>query len=199
MNHYAFPLNTSPHEQSFAFWENGYSHDELKRVVALGESLPKEEAKTGGPTNADGTSPDTRACTLSWINANDDTRWLFDKIGGQVRELNDKYFSFDLWGFESLQYTVYNGNPRQEFYDWHIDTMGKGNTVQRKLSLVLQLDEAQDYEGGELWLHGKTKMCVPKQRGLLYVFPSYTLHRVTPVTSGLRRTIVGWTLGPEFR
>lgn len=194
MSHYAFPLNTSPHKQEFAYWRDGFTNEELKRVIALGESFPKEEAEVGS-----GKDPDYRACTISWIPANDDTRWLFEKVGCIVRELNRDYFMFDLWGFSDFQYTIYNGNPRREFYDWHIDTMGAGNHQQRKLSLVLQLDEPMDYEGGELWLHGKTKMCVPKEKGHMICFPSYTLHRVTPVTSGLRRSLVAWVLGPEFR
>lgn len=199
MNHYAFPLNTTQHEQGLAWWENSFCHDDLKRIVELGDSLPDGPAHVGGQTSADGTSPDTRTCRVAWIEASPAAGWLFEGLGNYVRELNRDYFGFDLWGLQSLQYTIYDGTERGAFYDWHIDTMGKGNQGQRKLSFVLQLSEPQDYEGGELWLHGKYEVCVPKRRGLLYAFPSYTLHRVTPVTKGVRKTLVGWIVGPQFR
>jgi PKHD-type hydroxylase len=35
-------------------------------------------------------------------------------------------------------------------------------------------------------------------RGEIVIFPSFILHRVTPVTKGKRRVIVGWALGPNF-
>jgi PKHD-type hydroxylase len=199
LGQFAFPLNATSHEQSVAWWDNAFDHDDLKRIVALGDSLPAEAAQVGGPTSKNGTSPDTRACKVAWINANPDSGWLFERLGNMARELNSRYFGFDLWGLESLQYTIYDGAVHGEFYDWHIDTMGKGNQGQRKLSFVVQLSEAQDYEGGELWVHGKAELCVPKCRGLLYAFPSYTLHRVTPVTAGVRKTLVGWIVGPQFR
>jgi PKHD-type hydroxylase len=199
MSAHAFPLNTSIHDQGSSWWHGGFPHDDIKRIIAIGDALPKLSAKVGDGTEADGTSPDTRACTIAWIEPKPDTQWLFEKLGGIVRQLNAEQFGFDLWGFENLQYTVYNGAARPEFYDWHIDTMSKGWHQQRKLSMVLQLDDPQDYEGGELWLHGKYEICVPKEKGRVEIFPSYTLHRVTPVTKGLRRSLVGWVVGPEFR
>ena len=36
-------------------------------------------------------------------------------------------------------------------------------------------------------------------RGSICVFPSYTWHRVSPVTKGKRLSLVQWNLGPEWR
>ena len=38
----------------------------------------------------------------------------------------------------------------------------------------------------------------PKKRGQMVIFPSETIHRVTPVTKGIRKSIVGWVIGPPF-
>ena len=38
-----------------------------------------------------------------------------------------------------------------------------------------------------------------KARGTLVAFPSYVMHRVTPVTSGTRKSLVAWVAGPKFR
>jgi predicted 2-oxoglutarate/Fe(II)-dependent dioxygenase YbiX len=40
---------------------------------------------------------------------------------------------------------------------------------------------------------------ITKQKGLVAAFPSYVLHRVTPVTRGVRKTIVVWLTGPRFK
>jgi PKHD-type hydroxylase len=83
-------------------------------------------------------------------------------------------------------------------YDWHVD---QGATERRrKLSLVLQLSPPSDYEGCELQIRSSNKIeTVPRGRGELIAFPSYALHRVTPITAGIRRSLVIWCSGPRFR
>lgn len=108
------------------------------------------------------------------------------------------FFDFDLYGFvEDFQYIVYNSD--NSHYDWHMDK-GTLTSPPRKLSLVLQLTDPSEYEGGDLELNYcsqpvKTK----KERGLVYAFPSWVVHRVTPVTKGVRKTLVVWIAGPKFR
>ena len=106
-------------------------------------------------------------------------------------------WDFDIWGYhDSLQYTVYNGDGGH--YDWHAD-LGPGLS-NRKLSVVLQLSEGTDYDGGELQINpGGSILSVPKQLGLLCFFPSFLLHRVTPVTSGKRISLVTWLCGANLR
>ena len=93
----------------------------------------------------------------------------------------------------NLQYTEYD-SKKEGHYDWHID-IGEGEYAGRKLSVVLLLND--DYEGGELEIWEKG--FVPKGKGNLFVFPSYLLHRVTPVTEGIRKSLVLWTSGPTFK
>jgi predicted 2-oxoglutarate/Fe(II)-dependent dioxygenase YbiX len=33
----------------------------------------------------------------------------------------------------------------------------------------------------------------------LIAFPANVLHQVTPIRKGIRRTLVAWAVGPEFR
>jgi PKHD-type hydroxylase len=70
----------------------------------------------------------------------------------------------------------------------------------RKLSLVLQLSDPSEYEGGELQtMSGPNHCAVDRQKGLIAAFPSYMLHRVTPVTKGTRYSLVVWICGPSFK
>ena len=71
----------------------------------------------------------------------------------------------------------------------------------RKLSFSLQLSDPDQYTGGELEFldnSGKT-MFAPKQRGTMVVFDSRLKHRVRRVKSGLRKSIVGWVVGPRWK
>ena len=70
----------------------------------------------------------------------------------------------------------------------------------RKLSVVVQLSDPEEYEGGELKLHTSyDPIIIKKERGMIVSFPSYTLHEVAPVTKGERYSLVAWVHGPAFR
>jgi PKHD-type hydroxylase len=115
-----------------------------------------------------------------------------------TRQLNGQFFDFDLYGFvEDFQYTVYEeGN---DHYTWHMDK-GKNSTSPRKLSLVLQLSDPSEYDGGDLEIFtGVNTTTLEKKKGIIHAFPSFVMHRVTPVTRGVRRTLVIWVSGPKFK
>jgi PKHD-type hydroxylase len=72
--------------------------------------------------------------------------------------------------------------------------------VSRKLSIVVQLTDPKDYKGGELQLfEGGDPIVITKQQGMVTLFPSYMLHQVTPVTKGMRHTLVAWIGGKNFK
>jgi PKHD-type hydroxylase len=75
-----------------------------------------------------------------------------------------------------------------------------GREAPRKLSLTIQLTDALRYEGCELQFNvGREILSTPKGRGVVVAFPSYMIHRVTPIISGVRKAIVVWVTGPEFK
>ena len=118
-----------------------------------------------------------------------------------VSSLNAQFFGFDLLGFgEHIQLTNYDGSE-QGMYGWHVDMGPHTNAPCRKLSIVVQLSDPVDYEGGVLELQpsGKDVVKMRKQRGLVVAFPSWTLHQVTPVTQGNRQSLVAWISGPPFK
>jgi PKHD-type hydroxylase len=78
--------------------------------------------------------------------------------------------------------------------------IGHGSGSLRKISVVIQLSDPTEYEGGELQvMNGEEpyRVC-NKEKGSLIMFPSFLLHRVTPVTKGCRRSLVLWISGPPF-
>ena len=69
--------------------------------------------------------------------------------------------------------------------------------LSRKVSFSLGISDENDYEGGELLLKkDRNPRPFKLDRGEIIIFPSWMLHKVTPVTKGLRKVIVGWGIGP---
>lgn len=81
-------------------------------------------------------------------------------------------------------------------YGAHVDNpfMGRGeDRIRTDVSFTLFLSDPEHYEGGELVIDqaGATQS-VKGQAGDVFLYPSTSLHAVTPVTSGARRVCVGW-------
>ncbi|NDB80815.1 2OG-Fe(II) oxygenase [archaeon] len=167
----------------------------MEDIKKLGESFPKVLAETGG--GEDSQVSDYRISEISWIEQQPRSNWLYDKIADYAIEANKEMWKFDIWGYhDSLQYTNYYGNGGH--YDWHAD-LGPGIS-NRKLSVVLQLSNPEDYVGGDLQMNiGSQILTVPREYGLLCFFPSFVLHRVTPLTSGHRISLVTWLCGANLR
>tara|TARA_B100000287_G_scaffold416217_1_gene450629 strand:- start:358 stop:978 length:621 start_codon:yes stop_codon:yes gene_type:complete len=155
----------------------------------------------------------------AWIPT---THWIGGFLWHYIQRANRENFLYDLRCIdgESLQFTRYGAG---QFYKWHNDAglasqykpVAVGNRDQglgedyvkervemvRKLSFALQLSDPDDYEGGNVQLMdeaGKSYVA-PRQRGTMMLFDSRTMHRVQKVTKGVRKSIVGWTVGPRWK
>lgn len=123
------------------------------------------------------------------------------KLWNIVNDANRTNFGFDISYLDSVQYTVYHDGG--DHYDWHIDTfLDTPNAFHRKLSVTVQLTNSNEYTGGDFKLRDGTGQELPehvKDKGSVLIFPSFLLHKVTPVTSGTRRTLVAWFEGKRFK
>ncbi|MBV9549781.1 MAG: 2OG-Fe(II) oxygenase [Alphaproteobacteria bacterium] len=177
--------------------ENAFTPAELDVIVAHGEGLGLERSSIAYGDGHVGDNP-MRICRQAWMPRDAASAWIYDRLERVARHLNAQVYHFELSGFSDLfQYSVYHGSEGGHF-GWHIDQVR--GAAHRKLSFSLQLSGPDEYQGGELVIHGGGQPATaPKTRGALVAFPSYTLHRVTPVTAGTRRALVFWTAGPPFR
>lgn len=178
-----------------AWWEGAVSDENLESLRLL--AMKSKEKGVIGDGDGGSVNPEIRKSTVTWLSY-EDARELYRVLGKVVGDLNAEFFRYDLSGFqEKLQLTHYSSEDQGK-YDWHMD---KGYNVSRKLSLVLQLSDPKDYEGGQLEFNfgGKEPLVIAKRKGLINVFPSWAIHRVTPVTSGSRQSLVAWIAGPNFR
>jgi predicted 2-oxoglutarate/Fe(II)-dependent dioxygenase YbiX len=95
------------------------------------------------------------------------------------------------------QYVEYR--PGWGHFDWHNDYSHGIADAPRKLTIIFQLSDPTDYAGGRLQIFGNEIEDLPAERGTVVAFPSFLVHRVTPVTSGIRRALVSWIAGPRLR
>ena len=161
-----------------------------------------------------------RKSDIVWIN----DRWVYKEIHPYIHEANrNAGWNFN-WDYsESCQFTKYGVG---QYYGWHCDSwevpyqrekledgtypMDHGKI--RKLSVTISLNDPSEYVGGNLefdfrnqqdWERNKKKAIKScdeiRPRGSIIVFPSFCWHRVAPVTSGTRYSLVIWNLGYPFR
>jgi PKHD-type hydroxylase len=162
-------------------------------------ALPLSEATIARPDGNQVVDAVFRGARVGWLHPGPGTACIFDRLAEAAERLNAEAYGFDLLGFsEPVQYTVYE-SPSVG-YDWHLDMIESPSSLQRKLSLTVQLSDGSEYEGGDLELRdGAHVVVAPRGEGTVVAFPGWALHRVTPVTRGVRRSLVAWVSGPEFR
>ena len=165
--------------------------------------VAQREPETGG-VEAVGTqrisAPQVRKSDIIWVKAEEKDSILFNEISERIRNINNYHYNFKLDYFSALQYSEYG---IEGHYGWHTDTVFSGEdeskTRQRKLSFTLQLNDPSEYEGGDFeTFYNGAHQKVELQINMAVFFPSYLPHQVTPVTKGVRKSLVGWVYGPLF-
>jgi len=140
-----------------------------------------------------------RNSSVSWVK---DTKTC-QKVFSVMKKQAEGFSSLHLDNIEPLQYSEYGNNQE---YGWHKDVSNTpypdGRT--RKISFSVFLNN--DHEGGEfdLELYGPDASpryieITNKSDTNCIMFHSDMWHRVRPVTSGIKKSIVGWMLGPVIR
>ena len=124
---------------------------------------------------------------------------IYNAVINTALEVNNVHFKYSLNYVEPLQYSVYNSS-NLGCYDVHTDSYLRSTSgFIRKLSFSILLDDPQDFEGGDLLLHTTSEpFKVNMNKGDMFLFPSFIPHSVSPVTQGVRRSLVGWVCGPNF-
>lgn len=141
-----------------------------------------------------------RRAEVSWLDDLPAAAWVMDRMMRLVAAANRDSFGFDLTEFAESPQVARYGAERAGHFDWHSDIGAGALAAKRKLTVVVQLSDPAVYDGGvlDLWPDSQTRQ-VAKGQGLAVVFPSFVLHRVTPVTTGVRWSLTLWSHGPDFR
>jgi PKHD-type hydroxylase len=182
-----------------------YGQQQNKTVALTGsadkDKITKEELKN---------IQKKRKSDIVWMS----DRWIYREIQPYIDQANaSANWNFQWDWSEACQFTEYK---KGQFYDWHCDSHEEPynnpdniniHGKQRKLSMTISLSDPNEYEGGDLEFDfrdtekgSQPRVCEEiRAKGSVIVFPSFVWHRVTPVTKGIRHSLVCWNLGYPFK
>ena len=188
-----FPVKEDINQTNYYWFENGFTTQEIDTIV--NGSLDYEFQKA--IIMDEGNTDKFRKSNIKWLPFDDTWSWVIDRIMNQITEANLQW-KFDLKSvIDNIQYTEYEGNGGH--YDWHMD-IGPDSISHRKISVTIQLSSPSEYDGGKLQIKtGVGDIECPQGKGTVVVFPSFLLHRVTPLTSGNRKSLVLWVGGEHYK
>ena len=177
---------------------NIFSDVEIETIKKNGNNLTTNQATTFGGHSNDS----VRRGSVAWLPRTDvSNQWIYSRLLEVIKTANNELWGFDVIGFwEDCQYTTYNGDKEGgDHYGYHLDIDGEAG-AQRKISIVLQLTDPSEYEGGELEiLTNENPYWAAKEKGSCLLFPSFCLHKVHPVTKGRRNSLVLWASGIPYK
>jgi len=189
---------------SHVWWDDAFTEEQLKQIEEICDKEPLTDAVTVGDDEG---LKDVRNSKVKFFDRNQENSFIFEKLNFVAQSLNNQFYGFNLNGYRSFQYTVYDGNEKGH-YTWHTDIILDNYSEKlveddtRKLTLILLLsDPVVDFTGGQLQLNMGTEekaKNIEVHRGRIVAFPSWMIHRVNPVLSGIRKSIVVWVQGPKF-
>ena len=173
---------------------NVLGNGEIANILSYTETQEVRDGRLGnGKVN-----PDIRRSKILFLPIDEHTKWLYNKIGKLISDVNQSAFNFAIDALQPIQYTEYHAEDSGTYHD-HLDWAPNVITP-RKLSLCLQLTNGADYDGGDLLIKTSTNpITASRTKGDALIFPSFLLHGVTPVTRGIRKSLVVWVEGPEWK
>lgn len=147
--------------------------------------------------NVSGYNKDFRYSTQTNVSPNNP---VIEKVRQVSRYANENYFKINITSYSQENHFVkYDVDGKFEAHTdiiWRADVANLDTKPVRKLSCITLLND--DFTGGKLalWYTGK-RYSFTFNKGDVILFPSYVQHKVDPVESGVRYSLVSWSYG-EF-
>ena len=132
----------------------------------------------------------------------EDNPTLFQAVYRIGKLCNDKHYGFTLKpcpeGIPEIFINKYSFTDKHVgLFGRHVD-WGPQKPSRRKLTVTLQLSPSANYQGGDLiYYTGPESAECKREQSSATVFPSWTLHEVTPLTAGERWSLVAFLEGPR--
>lgn len=178
--------------QCWQLWEGALPKEKCEELIAICKSRELVDATIFAGKDYE-TVRDVRETQVAFIN----DQQIKGIMMHYFNEANRNAFGIDIDYLPDSQYGEYSEGS---FYNWHHDINWQADTpYDRKLSIVIQLSDPDDYDGGEFEFKNIVKPENFYKQGSVLVFPSYLVHRVTEITRGQRKSLVNWIEGPRWR
>ena len=194
---YNFPLLPEADRSKPGLLTSVFTTKQCERFIELCDTI---ESQKGTITTQNSVDDSYRSSTVRWLPYPQvDSRFqeIYDKVQEVAIHINNTFLKFDIMGLgENIQYGVYEEN---DHYNWHMD-VGPWQQSVRKFSLSILLNHPSEFEGGDLMFKlGRGEDKLNLRLGDCCYFPSYFLHKVTPITKGVRKSLVVWITGPPYK
>tara|TARA_Y100000022_G_C13230889_1_gene367284 strand:+ start:83 stop:676 length:594 start_codon:yes stop_codon:yes gene_type:complete len=177
--------------QNWQLFTKNLADDTIEKIITTAGETQKASTFNDGDENV-------RTSRISWMSQH---YWIRSLLFNYVDFANQNAFFTHIYNRADVQFTEYHAKDGGH-YDWHHDIdWNNSDGFDRKLSVTVQLSDPSEYEGGD-FLFDETESPKPelaKPKGTVLVFPSYLRHTVTPVTKGVRRSLVAWFVGPQWK
>lgn len=176
-----------------------FSPTECAELIALAHTVSAAQALVGHGAN--NVVHNMRRSTIRWLNAAmPEMAVVKARVDRCLLKANAQHWGLNAHGYSDFQFTEYAA-ANAGHYDFHRDdcpepSPERWTAFDRVLSCVVQLSSPVSYTGGKLEFEtGPVTDFEPQ--GSVIVFPSWHRHRVTPVESGCRYSLVTWSMGPR--
>ena len=191
---------TEPRWKSFCVQTTNpmFSPKQCQMIIEAGRAQPRQNASVGQAQKEGGIiDTKTRTSHISWIPFSKMPE-MYKDIEKIMKATNNNHFGFD--GMQITEMAQYTEYPSGGFYDWHMDSNinFEDEPPVRKISMTCLLSHESEFEGGELQLE-KEEHKIKLVQGQAVFFASFLLHKVAPVTKGVRKSLVMWFGGSPLR
>ena len=185
-------------KELYWYFDKALDKKTCEKIIKLGKSKKSTKGVVGG-----GEGKKSSKKNLKLRNSGVHffrEQWLWDIITNFVNTANTNAgWNFHLTKIEPVQFTSYK---KTNHYGWHQDCWPTADEegMNRKLSCIIQLTDPKRYEGGDFELNqAGLESTDIRTKGTVLIFPSFLLHRVKPVSKGVRKTLVAWFEGKAFK
>ena len=184
----------------YFYFNNIFTPDRCQYLIDMAIKKGFNKGSVGKTRRVDTRVRSSKVCFLN-------NQYLFDIINTYLPTANkDALWNYHHERIEDLQLTRYE---KGDHYSWHVDsTLNPYSNPKkpnfygkvRKISLIIPLSDPQTYKGGnfQFWFGKTTTIKAGRKQGSFLFFPSYLYHRVTPITEGIRYSLVAWICGNPF-
>lgn len=184
----------------WCYFKSYFDKNTCEEILKISQTIKWEKGKTGlhGGGNDGG-----RRSEVKFLQNDNNFSFLFDTLWKTALRANKDFFNFHISKLDFIQLAEYCSSNLGEYSNHH-DVFWITNEpyFHRKLSCIVQLTDPSEYEGGDLELLDINTFPNPNEirlQGTVIFFPSFTYHRATKVTKGVRHSLAAWFEGPKWR
>lgn len=183
--------------ESCWFIKNALSKQEVIDLNNLIENNYEciEPLETGARTDEGNIKKNFQPKGISWGKVKSNLEDTVDKI----YSINQQVIGCDLFEMRNDNPILLNEYTTKKKYDWHIDGSAS-DKFDVKLTALINMS-TEPYSGGKFEIQFNNQQHVREldDTGSLVIIRSHTLHRVTPVTKGTRKSLTIFLSGPKWR